>query len=177
MTARKYKNQENIKRAVMQFSDEVEDAVPPHDPESREEQKYVVSNDRKSNHDENLALTADAVIRMTQKLSSKSRRKKRLLNINPLTVTERDILLDTVQRCIEWAHDPARLEAPGAEQMSNDQVWEDVNGPVAPVLDCLWVPEHRMYMNVFVYSLDIVSHHCSSNHQHSVTSLLIKSSI
>ena len=69
-------------------------------------------------------LTANATKAMFDECKElNSQRKKRVPGLDPIHNNERKIVIDKAKRSLAWARDPGRAVVPGAENMTEDQVW------------------------------------------------------
>ena len=120
----KAKEPKNIAREIENFSKTVQEALATY--YSQEREGNAVSIDpQHSLHTENTSLssscTADMATAMFQESGSSN--ENSLSHISPINKKSRDLVIDKARRCLAWAHDPARPAVPGAEAMTNDQVF------------------------------------------------------
>ena len=115
------KEHEHLEREIEGFSKDIEKGLATPKPS-------VVSNDAKHLRDDDdssqpqsaCAVTADAASSMFHENKIEPR------DVEPIDKNARDIAIDRTKRCLEWAHDPARPAVPGAENLTNAQVWQQL---------------------------------------------------
>ena len=70
------------------------------------------------------SVTANAALAMFRKSKSfKTKSKTSASDVGIIDQYERNRVLHAAERCLAWAHDPARTAVPGAENVTDDQVF------------------------------------------------------
>ena len=106
----KSKDREHLEREIDGFSEHVQDGLAKYNkPQHHRKQSSI-------------ALTADAAKDMYQEYRLHKMKRKNGGDAELINDLDRDQLIDTAKRCLAWAHNPARAVVPGTENVTNDQV-------------------------------------------------------
>ena len=114
------KRHETLVSEIKKFARKQKDKLSPKSPKSPKSEQ----EDEKSDHGVSACtITANAAAKMFEELRQREDSSPRdVPRVSHIRKGQLKQLIKKAKRCFAWAHDPARVAMPGAENVTNDQV-------------------------------------------------------